>query len=141
MAYVNPELQRQVQGLTVMRPSQKAVMSGSALAGALARTRGAEDTSTLRVGRQLQRGKQEVSDIRRGARRERRDITGANIIGGVDVAAGFAAARQRAILAAEEEEEREEINYLNNALINYINEYPDRFTAILRENIPNFDID
>ena len=134
MAAVSPSIQRQVQGIASVQPSQKAVRSGGALAGALARTQVEDRLGGFRTGRTLQRQREKLSDVRRERKQTRTDVKAANVLGAVNVAAGAASAWDRAVLAEQNKRRDEEVNFQFNALIEFMNSQPAEMERIIQKH-------
>ena len=131
-SFVNPAIQRQVQGLGSVRPAQKAVRTGAALGAAIARTRGSEIVTSIRAGERERRQRVDISDASRELRRAGRDATFANIIGAGDVAAGIFSARQNAILVQQEERNRQLESDKLDIVLDFIQNRPDVVEGIIK---------
>jgi len=133
MALVTPEIQRQVQGLTTIRPEQKAVKSGSALAGALTRTQGSEQARAVGLqtrGQQMSRG---LRDTKRNLSTAKQDVTGANIVGGVDVGLAGLSARDRVGMAERQKKRKQEEQVGFQSIMDFINTQPERTREIMTQ--------
>jgi len=134
MALVTPEIQRQVQGLTTIRPEQKAVKSGSALAGALTRTQGSEQARAVGLqtrGQQMSRG---LRDTKRNLSTAKQDVTGANIVGGVDVGLAGLSARDRVGMAERQKKRKQEEQVGFQAIIDFIIKNPEQTEVLMRKH-------
>ncbi len=108
MAFVSPEIQRQVQGLTTIRPEQKAVRSGAALTGALARVQGGRQVAGVARATQGQQRARGLSETRRNIKTARQDIRGANIVGAAGVGLAGLSAVDRVRMTQELEVQKQE---------------------------------
>ena len=132
MAYVSPEIQRQVQGLTTIKPVQKAVRSGGALTGALARVEGGKQVAEVARATQSTQRARGLRDTRRNISTARQDIKGANIAGAAAVGLAGASAYERGIvmpreLKRQKQEEQQEFA----ELMDFMNREPKLVRQLL----------
>jgi len=131
MAYVSPEIQRQVQGLTTIKPVQKAVRSGGALTGALARVEGGKQVAGVARATQSTQRARGLRDTRRNISTARQDIKGANIAGAAAVGLAGASAYERVRMAEKQKQRKEEEQVGSQAIMDFINTQPERTREIM----------